>query len=65
MGYSWDRPGASNVSISSSREFVNDFHPNRKADPTGYETLKRALGAKDMAAFKTKWEAYVLKLRFP
>jgi len=27
-------------------------------------TLTKTIAAKDMAAFKTKWEAYVLKLRF-
>jgi len=34
-------------------------------DPTGYETLKRVLGEKDMAGFQRRWEAYVLKLEFP
>jgi len=47
------------------RKFYHDFHANRKTDPTGYETLKKVLAAKDMAAFKKKWEAYILKLRFP
>ena len=37
---------------------------NRDSDPTGYKTLKRVLGVKDMAAFKRKWEAYVMKLRW-
>lgn len=49
------------------RKFYKDFYANRKTDPTGYETLKKTLGLKterDMAAFKKKWEAYVLKLVF-
>ena len=33
-------------------------------DPTGYGTLKEVLGEKDMAAFKKRWQAWVLKLRF-
>lgn len=32
-------------------------------DPTGYETLRRVLGEKDMKAFKEKWEKFVLGLR--
>jgi len=47
------------------KKFYKDFHANQVADPTGYQTLKAVLGEDDMAAFKAKWEAYVLKLRFP
>ena len=46
------------------RTFYHDFYANRRADPTGFATLTKTIGAKDMAAFKKKWEAYVLKLRF-
>jgi hypothetical protein len=45
--------------------FVKDFMTDREKDPTGYATLKRALGEDDMAAFQTTWEAFVLRLKFP
>ncbi|MFH1024084.1 MAG: C39 family peptidase [Planctomycetota bacterium] len=45
--------------------YVRDFIANRKTDPTGYDTLVRALGAPDMAAFQKTWEAFVMELRFP
>jgi hypothetical protein len=41
------------------------FHAAHKDDPTGYETLLEVLGEKDMADFQKRWEAWVLKLRFP
>jgi hypothetical protein len=34
-------------------------------DPTGYETLQRVLGERDMDAFKARWEAWVMRLVFP
>ena len=46
------------------RTFYHQFVKNVKQDPTGYETLKKVLGESDMDAFKTKWEEYVMKLRF-
>jgi len=46
-------------------KFYHEFYENRKKDPTGYRTLKQILGEEDMAAFKQKWEAFVLGLRFP
>jgi len=46
-------------------EFFHKFRANCQKDPTGYETLKQVLSEKDMAAFKKKWERFVLKLRFP
>ena len=45
--------------------FYQLFHRNRKQDPTGYKSLKKILGAPDMAAFQQQWERYVLTLRFP
>ena len=45
-------------------KYYHEFHRNAKSDPTGYETLKAVLGVRDMAEFKTKWEAYVGGLRF-
>ena len=47
------------------QKFYRAFHAARKTDPTGYRTLQNVLGATDMAAFQKKWQAYVLKLRFP
>jgi len=46
-------------------KFYHAFVAARKDDPTGYETLKRILGETDMDAFKKRWEAWVLTLRFP
>ena len=42
--------------------FYRDFHANRAADPTGFDTLKRVLGEVDMEAFQKKWETFVLGL---
>jgi hypothetical protein len=46
-------------------KFYQEFVAGRKDDPTGYKTLQKVLGEKDMAAFQKRWEAYVLGLRFP
>ena len=46
------------------RKFYREFKKNQKADPSGYETLKKVFGEKDMDAFKERWERYVLKLSF-
>ena len=43
-------------------KFYRDFHANRRADPTGYQTLQKTLGNIDMKVFKTSWEKYVLGL---
>ncbi len=45
--------------------YYRDFVANAQTDPTGFNTLVRVLGETDMAAFKTKWEAFVQELRFP
>jgi hypothetical protein len=45
------------------RRFYRAFHRARSEDPTGYETLKRVLGVRDMRAFQRGWEAYVIGLR--
>ncbi len=42
--------------------FYKEFLANSKSDPTGYKTLQRVLGARDMAGFQRRWEAFVLKL---
>lgn len=44
-------------------KFYREFVAAAKDDPTGYETLKRVLSEKDMAAFQKKWEKFILGLR--
>jgi hypothetical protein len=46
-------------------EFYKQFVANQKQDPSGFNTLKKVLGEEDLEQFKTKWEAFVLKLTFP
>lgn len=46
-------------------KFYREFVANAKTDPTGYETLQRVLGEKDMEAFQKKWEKFILGLRAP
>ena len=46
-------------------KFYHEFYANRENDPTGFESLKKVLGKKDMDAFQKKWEKFVLKLTFP
>jgi hypothetical protein len=45
--------------------FYKAFLSAQKTDPTGYQTLQKCLGEKDMDAFKTRWQKWVLTLRFP
>ncbi len=45
--------------------FYEEFRANWRSDPHGLEALRRVLGTKDLVAFKTQWEAFVLTLRFP
>ena len=44
-------------------KFYHQFIAAADQDPTGYETLKRVVGEKDMEAFRRKWEKFVLSLR--
>ncbi|MEX0775993.1 MAG: hypothetical protein WD042_09815 [Phycisphaeraceae bacterium] len=46
-------------------KFYQQFAADVEEDPTGYKTLVKVLGENDMAAFQKRWEAWVLKLRFP
>jgi len=46
-------------------KYYREFVANQKSDPTGYKTLQRVLGEKDMDAFKKRWEMFVAGLRFP
>ena len=47
------------------RTYYREVVKNQRRDPTGYKTLKRLLGEHDMTAFKKRWEAWVLTLKFP
>lgn len=44
-------------------KFYREFVANAKTDPTGYNTLQRILGEKDMDRFQKKWEKFILGLR--
>jgi hypothetical protein len=44
-------------------KFYREFVARQKEDPSGYATLRRILGVRDMNAFKVKWEKYVLSLQ--
>jgi hypothetical protein len=44
-------------------KFYREFQAHQKSDPSGYHTLQRVLKARDMRAFKQKWEKYVLELK--
>ena len=41
------------------------FRGNSNDDPSGYDTLKKILKAKNMDKFQKQWESWVLGLRFP
>jgi hypothetical protein len=42
--------------------FYREFYAARVSDPTGFDTLKRVLGERDIDAFQQKWEKFVLGL---
>jgi hypothetical protein len=46
-------------------KFYHRFQADHITDPTGYSTLKKVLGDRDMEKFQRDWEAYVMKLTFP
>jgi hypothetical protein len=45
--------------------FYRAFRAARAKDPSGYNTLVATLRERDMAAFTTRWSAYVNELVFP
>ena len=47
------------------RKYYREFTANHSADPSGYQTLQKVLGEKDMTAFQKRWVTYVMKLRYP
>ena len=46
-------------------DYYHAFVDNAKDDPQGIETLKKILKTDDLEKFQTRWQQYVLKLRFP
>ena len=46
------------------RKYYKTFTWNAERDPSGYRSLKKVLGVKDMAKFEREWKTWVLKLRF-
>jgi hypothetical protein len=44
-------------------KFYQEFQSHQKEDPTGYDSLQKVLGERDMDLFKTKWEKYILSLK--
>lgn len=44
--------------------FYREFLAHHRDDPTGYATLTRVLGERDMDDFQRRWERYVLSLQF-
>ena len=44
-------------------KFYREFHASHTRDSSGYKTLQRILGERDMDVFKQKWEKFVLGLR--
>jgi hypothetical protein len=44
-------------------KFYQQFLKNRLTDPTGYQTLQRVLGVRDMRAFQKRWAQFVLKIQ--
>jgi hypothetical protein len=45
--------------------FVREVRRHHREDPSGYVTLARVLGERDLTAFEQRWKAYVLTLKFP
>lgn len=45
-------------------KFYREFTANVEKDPTGYKTLKKVLGVRDMNAFQRRWERFVMGLTF-
>jgi len=44
-------------------KFYQEFLARQKEDPSGFKSLQKVLCERDMDAFKTKWEKYVMRLR--
>ena len=44
-------------------KFYKEFWTNQKADPSGYKSLQKVLGRRDMDVFQREWETFVLGLK--
>ena len=44
--------------------YYHEFRKNVDDDPTGYSTLAKVLGQRDMRTFRKRWNAWVATLRF-
>jgi hypothetical protein len=44
-------------------KFYREFHAHQRADPTGYQSLRKVLGSGNMRAFQKRWAQYVLHLQ--
>ncbi|MFY9619551.1 MAG: hypothetical protein WAQ99_07035 [Pyrinomonadaceae bacterium] len=44
------------------KKFYREFFANQRTDPTGYQTLARVLGTRNLGIFKFKWELWVMDL---
>jgi hypothetical protein len=42
--------------------YYKEFSSNHKDDPTGYKSLQKILGERDIHAFQKRWERFVLSL---
>lgn len=47
------------------RGYIADWLARQADDPTGYQTLVRTLGDRDLGAFRAEWERLMLELRLP
>jgi hypothetical protein len=47
------------------QRYYTEFVKSRATDPAGYRTLANVISEWDLAAFQTRWEDFVLGLRFP
>jgi hypothetical protein len=45
--------------------YYREFLVNQRTDPTGLSTLKHVLNESDIGAFQSRWERWVMGLRFP
>ena len=46
-------------------QFYHEFAKDSDADPSGYQTLVEILGEPDMKEFQSRWEQFVMKLKYP
>jgi hypothetical protein len=47
------------------RKYYRQFREAHQQDPAGFAILQEVLGEADMPAFQSRWERWVLELRFP